>query len=189
MPRQIMPGLPKPRDLGMRKREPGSAWTRHRPALPAARCAFDRSTGRTTLSRRLVVVSVGTKRPHSLEPMDIVRARNITRHTIVADRVEVAATSETRRRGLLGRTGLEAGSGLWLVPCEWVHMFGMKFAIDIVVLDKNNVVVGAQEGLKPGWIGKLFWGAHSTLELPLGAIRTSRTAKGDRIEWEEHTAE
>ena len=130
----------------------------------------------------------GPKRSRSLEPMDILRARNVTRDTIVADRVEVAATSETRRRGLLGRTGLEAGTGLWLVPCEWVHMFGMKFAIDILVLDRNNVVVGLQEGLKPGWIGKLFWGAHSTLELPLGAIRSSRTAKGDRIEWEEHTA-
>jgi uncharacterized membrane protein (UPF0127 family) len=118
--------------------------------------------------------------------MDILRARNVTRETIVAERVEVAGTSEDRKRGLLGRTGLEAGTGLWLVPCEWVHMFGMKFAIDIVVLDKNDFVVGVQEALKPGWIGKLFWGAHSTLELPLGAIRSSRTAKGDRFEWEEH---
>jgi len=116
---------------------------------------------------------------------DIVRARNVTRETIVAERVEVAGTSEARRRGLLGRTGLEAGTGLWLVPCEWVHMFGMKFAIDIVVLDKNDVVVGVQEALRPGWIGKLFWGAHSTLELPVGAIRASSTAKGDRIAWEE----
>jgi hypothetical protein len=121
------------------------------------------------------------------DAMDILRARNITRGTIVADRVEVAATSETRRRGLLGRTRLEAGTGLWLVPCEWVHMFGMKFPIDIVVLDKNHVVVGLQERLKPGRVGKLFWRAHSTLELPTGTIRSSRTAKGDRIEWEEHT--
>ncbi|HET6347890.1 MAG TPA: DUF192 domain-containing protein [Candidatus Krumholzibacteria bacterium] len=121
-----------------------------------------------------------------LAPMDILRARNATRETVVAERVEVAGTSETRKRGLLGRTGLEAGTGLWLVPCEWVHMFGMKFAIDIVVLDKNDVVVGVQEGLRPGWIGKLFWRAHSTLELPVGAIRASGTAKGDRIVWEDH---
>ena len=116
--------------------------------------------------------------------MEILRARNVTRETIVAERVEVADTSETRKRGLLGRTGLEAGAGIWLVPCEWVHMFGMKFAIDIVVLDKNNVVVGVQEGLKPGRFGKLFWRAHSTLELPAGTIRASGTVKGDRIAWE-----
>lgn len=119
--------------------------------------------------------------------MDILRARNATRETIVAERVEVADTSDTRKRGLLGRTSLEPGTGMWLVPSEWVHMFGMKFAIDIVVLDKNNVVVGVQESLKPGWIGKIFWRAHSTLELPVGTIRGSGTAKGDRIQWEEHS--
>ena len=117
---------------------------------------------------------------------DIVRARNVTRETIVAERVEIAGTSETRRRGLLGRTGLEAGTGLWLVPCEWIHMFGMKFPIDVVVLDKHDVVVGLQEALRPGRIGKLFWRAHSTLELPVGAIQASGTAKGDRIVWEDH---
>ena len=117
--------------------------------------------------------------------MDFVRARNVTRETIVAERVEVAGTSDTRKRGLLGRTGLEPGTGLWLVPCEWVHMFGMKFAIDIVVLDKHNVVVGVQEGLKPGWIGRIFWGAHSTLELPVGTIRATGTTKGDRVAWED----
>jgi len=42
-----------------------------------------------------------------------------------------------------------------------------------VVLNKDDVVVGVQEALKPGWIGRFFWGAHSTLELPVGAIRAS----------------
>ena len=119
------------------------------------------------------------------EPLpEVLRARNTTRGTVVAERVEVAETSETRNRGLLGRDGLARGAGLWIVPCEWVHMFGMKFAIDTVVLDKHDVVVGVQENLKPGWIGKLFWGAHSTLELPLGAVRASGTARGDRLGWE-----
>ena len=117
--------------------------------------------------------------------MDVVRARNVTRDSVVAERVEVAETSETRNKGLLGRTGLEPGTGLWLVPCEWVHMFGMKFPIDIVVLDKKDVVVGVQERLKPGGIGKFFWGAHSTLELPVGTLEASGTVKGDRIAWED----
>ena len=119
--------------------------------------------------------------------MDLVRARNLTRNVVVAEQVEVAETSETRSKGLLGRDGLAPNTGLWLVPCEWVHMFGMKFAIDIVVLDKQDRVVGVQENLKPGWIGKFFWGAHSTLELPVGAIRASGTAKGDQLAWEDHS--
>lgn len=122
--------------------------------------------------------------PATPEAPEILRARNTTRGTVVAERVEVAETSESRTRGLLGRDGLDAGTGLWIVPCEWVHMFGMRFAIDIVVLDAHDVVVGVQEGLKPGWISRPFWGAHSTLELPVGAVRASGTAKGDRIAWE-----
>jgi uncharacterized membrane protein (UPF0127 family) len=62
----------------------------------------------------------------------------------------------------------------------------MKFAIDTVVLDKNNVVVGVQQALKPGWFGRIFWRAHSTLELPVGTIRATGIAKGDRIAWEDH---
>ena len=62
------------------------------------------------------------------------------------------------------------------------------------VLFARSVVWGAfadgslvgMMALKPGWIGKVFWGAHSTLELPVGAIRASGTAKGDKIAWEDH---
>src|SRR5256885_1745930 len=115
--------------------------------------------------------------------MDEVRARNTTRGTVIAERAEVAETSDTRTKGLLGRDGLGPGTGLWIVPCEWVHMFGMRFAIDVVVLDKKDVVVGVQENLKPGWIGKFFWGAHSTLELPVGAVRASGTTRGDHVAW------
>src|SRR5678810_1189323 len=109
--------------------------------------------------------------------MDVVRARNVTRDTIIAERVEIADTSETRKRGLLGRTGLEPGTGMRLVPCEWVHMFGMKFAIDIVVLDKYNVVVGVQETLRRRWLGCLFWRVQSARELPAGNVRAAGFAR------------
>ncbi len=116
---------------------------------------------------------------------NVLRARNATRNAVLAERVTVADTSDLRKRGLLGRAGLDPGEGLWLVPCEWVHMFGMRFPIDIVVLNSNDVVVGVQENLKPGWIGKFFWGGDSTLELPVGTIRSTGTQKGDTIAWED----
>ena len=115
----------------------------------------------------------------------MLRARNETRGTFLGTRILAADTSETRTRGLLGRDGLAAGEGLWIAPCEWVHMFGMKFAIDLVVLDKSGKVVGTKTDLRPGRIGPLFWGAHSTVELPVGAIAASGTQKGDQIRWEE----
>jgi uncharacterized membrane protein (UPF0127 family) len=115
----------------------------------------------------------------------MLKARNETRGTWLGTRITAADTSEMRTRGLLGRTGLAPGEGLWIAPCEWVHMFGMKFAIDLVVLDKSGRVVGTRTDLRPGRIGPLFWGAHSTIELPVGAIAASDTRKGDQIRWEE----
>jgi len=109
----------------------------------------------------------------------MLKARNETRDTWLGTRILAADTSEMRTRGLLGREGLAPGEGLWIAPCEWVHMFGMKFAIDLVVLDKAGRVVGTKTDLRP------FWGAHSTIELPVGAIAASETRKGDQIRWEE----
>ena len=112
----------------------------------------------------------------------MLKALNETRGTILGTRIEPADSSETRTRGLLGRDGLKPGEGLWISPCEWVHMFGMKFPIDVVVLDKGDRVVGTKADLRPGRIGPLFWGAHSTLELPVGAIAASGTGGGGAIQ-------
>ena len=57
----------------------------------------------------------------------LLRVRNVTRETSVAERALIADTSQKRRTGLLKHTGLDDGEGLWIVPCEGVHMFGMKF--------------------------------------------------------------
>jgi uncharacterized membrane protein (UPF0127 family) len=112
-------------------------------------------------------------------------ARNVTRQTTLADRLEWAGTSETRRRGLLGREALRPGEGIYLVPCQWVHMFGMRFAIDVAFLDRDGRVLALQEGLKPNRVSKLVWRADGVLEVPVGALRDSGTRRGDVIRFEE----
>jgi len=46
----------------------------------------------------------------------------------------VADRPATRNKGLLGRNSLASGEGLWIVPCEAIHTFGMRFPIDLVYL-------------------------------------------------------
>ncbi len=79
------------------------------------------------------------------------RVRNLTKNTILADRADIADTSATRNKGLLKHTGLAEGEGLWIVPCEGVHSFFMKFAIDVVFINKKRVVTksAAQYGQEP----------------------------------------
>ena len=46
------------------------------------------------------------------------QVQNLTRGTVLAVRLEAAHTGPSRRKGLLGRHGLQPGDGLWISPCE-----------------------------------------------------------------------
>jgi uncharacterized membrane protein (UPF0127 family) len=115
------------------------------------------------------------------------RVNNVTRGKLLADRAAIANTSSTRRTGLLKHTRLDAGDGLWIVPSEGVHTFGMKFAIDVLFLDKKRRV----KKMRPNMVrGKIAFSllSHSTLELPAGTIAETGTQAGDQLEIEKYEA-
>ena len=60
-------------------------------------------------------------------------------------------------------------------------MFGMKFAIDAVFLDKNGVVVGILEDFAPGKMSRIFGKAKACLELPAGTVKQTGTTLGDIV--------
>ena len=106
---------------------------------------------------------------------------------MLADRADIADTSATRQRGLLKHTGLAEDEGLWIVPCEGVHSFFMKFAIDVVFINKKRQVTKVRRNMVKNRIA-LSLRAHSTLELPVGMIDKSQTAPGDQLELEKYEA-
>lgn len=114
-----------------------------------------------------------------------ITVRNQTRNTVLADAADVADTSAKRRTGLLKHTGLEPGQGLWIVPCESVHSFFMKFAIDLVYLDRNKKVKKVRHRMVP-WRLSACLTAHSILELPAGVVESTGTQAGDQLVIEEH---
>jgi uncharacterized membrane protein (UPF0127 family) len=117
-------------------------------------------------------------------------ARNITRDTVLAERLELGESLLARFMGLMGRPGLPPGDGLWLSGTNGIHMFFMRFAIDAVFLSKarpdgNRDVLAAHAGVRP-WIGlvPLVRGADGVIELPSGTIEASGTRRGDTIRFE-----
>ena len=110
------------------------------------------------------------------------RVTNLTRGAVLATSLEVADTAPRRNKGLLGRTGLEPGGGLWIAPCESVHTFFMQFPIDLVYLDRKNRVKKVRERV-PAWRISVCLSAHSILELPPGTIRATMTQPGDTVEF------
>jgi len=110
------------------------------------------------------------------------RISNLTRQVELAECVDVADQSGKRRKGLLGRAALSPGEGLWIVPCESVHTFGMKFPIDLVYLDPDKRVKKVRSGVRP-WRLSACLSAHSVLELVSGSVRETGTLPGDRLEF------
>jgi len=106
--------------------------------------------------------------------------RNQTRSAVLGDAVEVADTSAKRRVGLLKHERLEPGTGLWIVPCESVHTFFMKFPIDLVYLDRKRKVRKVRNAV-PAWRLSMCLTAHSILELPAGVIEKTGTLPGDEL--------
>jgi uncharacterized protein len=111
------------------------------------------------------------------------RVRNATRAVLLGETVSVAGDSRSRRTGLLKHTGLHRGEGLWIVPCESVHTFGMKFAIDVVFLNRKKKVLKIRKDMTKRRIAICLW-AHSVLELPAGTLQETGTVPGDQLEFE-----
>ncbi len=106
---------------------------------------------------------------------------NITRQTTLASSVEVASSGAQRSKGLLGRKGLAPGGGLWIVPCEAVHTFGMQFSLDLVYLDRKHRIKKIKKNVPP-WRISACLTAHSVVELPAGSILDEDAQPGDLVE-------
>ncbi len=111
------------------------------------------------------------------------RARivNETRGTELASDAEIATTFASRLRGLLGRSELPGGSGLVIQPCSSVHGVGMRFAIDVVFLDRTGSVIHAMRLPRNGFSPPLVFGARCAVELPEGTLRATGTVRGDTV--------
>ena len=98
----------------------------------------------------------------------------------VASAVEVAATRATRNRGLLGRDRLDEASAMILAPCGAVHTVGMRFAIDVVFVDRQGFAVKVVRNLKP-WRMAMAARARAVIEMPAGSLRWGQVLIGDRL--------
>jgi uncharacterized protein len=112
-----------------------------------------------------------------------VRATNTTRGTVVGQRIRVAETGLTRIVGLLGERELSPGDGLLIVPSQGVHTLGMRFPIDIAVLDNDWRVIAIRRDMGPFRMTRMFWKAAAVLELPSGMLESTSTLVGDTIEF------
>jgi uncharacterized protein len=100
---------------------------------------------------------------------------------VICQDCSFSSYSYFRMKGLLGRKNLESGAGIWLKPCNSIHMFFMCFAIDAIFLDKSNRVLRIYHEIKPWRISSILWSAHSVLEINAGESARLGLNVGDQL--------
>ncbi|MBI5834806.1 MAG: DUF192 domain-containing protein [Armatimonadetes bacterium] len=110
----------------------------------------------------------------------MVLVTNVSRGTVVAHQCVLGVSFGWRLRGLMFRRGFGPFDGLWLAPTAEIHMFWVRFPIDLVWLDAELRVVDVTPAIAP-WRVKTCRGAASVLELPVGTLANSRTQAGDQL--------
>lgn len=119
---------------------------------------------------------------------------------VVVSELELATRFGSRLRGLMGRRGLPEGGGLWLEPCDGIHMMFMRFAIDALFVGRRAPQDGPGDprpgdprpgdtvellrvcpGLRPWLSLATCRGAAGVVEVPAGRAARLGLAAGDRL--------
>ena len=89
---------------------------------------------------------------------------NKTKNITVLDKVVLANTFFSRLKGLMGKKALDKGEGIIIKPCSSIHSFGMKMAIDVAFIDKDNQVIFILENFKPKKMSPIIKGSKYVIE-------------------------
>ncbi len=92
---------------------------------------------------------------------------------------EVADARSARRKGLLGRDGIDGA--LVLRPCRWVHTIGVQFPIDVAFVSDDGEVVKTMQ-MHQRRVGVPVWRASTVIEAEAGAFARWGLHVGDVVE-------
>ena len=107
---------------------------------------------------------------------------NQTKGAVLATDAALASTPLARVKGLLGKKEFGHGQAVILRPCNSIHTFFMRFAIDILFVDKHNRVIKAISNLAPFRLTGICFKAVYSVELPAGSIASTNTSGGDILD-------
>ena len=99
---------------------------------------------------------------------------------VVADEISTAFDSASRRKGLLGRDSMAAGSAIVIAPTNAIHTFFMRFEIDVAFVSKDGRILKLRHRLRPWRVFGALRG-FAAIELPGGALEASSCDPGDRL--------
>jgi uncharacterized membrane protein (UPF0127 family) len=113
--------------------------------------------------------------------MQTVQILNVTKEVVITQQARFATSLGQRMKGLLGQDSLVANEALILKPCSSIHTFFMRFAIDVLFLDKNMQIVRLVQDMPPNRLSPIVWASKMAIELPAGKISQTNTQVSDKV--------
>ena len=107
---------------------------------------------------------------------------NLTKNQILAEEVFLSASFLKRLKGLLGYSSIGKNQAMILHPANAVHTFFMRFPIDVLFVDKNNIVLKAVSNMRPFRATGIYLKSLFVIELHSGIINSTQTAEGDYLQ-------
>lgn len=114
-----------------------------------------------------------------MKAMRVVRVTRKSDGLCIAERVREASGMFARLKGLLGESHLNSSEGILLTPCNSVHTWFMKFAIDVVYVAKDLRVLKIHRDMRPWKLDFPVWGARAALEVASGGAQALK--EGDYL--------
>lgn len=109
------------------------------------------------------------------------RLINRTKNIEIAGDVRIASSFAARMKGLLGERELAAGRALWIERCNSIHTWFMRFAIDVVFVDRQLIVQKVCRDVGPWRVTFPAWRANSVFEMPAGTLANRLVDVGDQL--------
>lgn len=108
---------------------------------------------------------------------------NLENEQTVSEQVGQAYSFYKRLIGLMFTKSLDSGCALHIEPCRSIHTFFMNYSIDVLYLSEGYEVVGIEEHIRPGKVGKIYAQARSVVELPAGSIQKANIRVGHKLQF------
>jgi len=122
--------------------------------------------------------------PPPLDKTALYKVTNAETGIVIAARVRVADTPQSRSIGLLNRASLDPDEALLITQCSSIHTFFMKFPIDVLYLDREYRVVRVVSNLVPSRLSFCLLKASQVLELKAGALASKGKLAGSLLKFE-----
>lgn len=106
---------------------------------------------------------------------------NKTQNRVLTQDLLVASTLFQRTKGLLGHAKLRSNEMLWILRCNSIHTFFMRFAIDCVFLNKQMLVCSIKSNVPPWRLIVPIFKASSVIEMEAGKAHELKIELGDQL--------